>query len=96
VFCPLQRRGRLAREALVGTANLAGLGSSLHPVPTPAPPPDGPTRLPKGLEIRRPLRRSRLSLESLDGFGEQRDLIELRGARDQDQLVAATLLEGAT
>src|SRR4029450_8150534 len=31
---------------------------------------------------------------SFDGLGEQRDLIELRGTRDHDQLVAAALLEG--
>src|SRR5688572_26639447 len=92
--CRLQRRGQLASEPLVGTAKLAGLGSSLNARLYPAPSPAGPSWLRKAPEIRRSLRRSRLSLESLDGLGEQRDLIELRGTRDQDQLVAAALFEG--
>src|SRR5215218_4986766 len=92
--CPLQRRGQLASEALVGTAKLAGLGSSLHAVPTPAPPPGRSDR--SCARVRRSDTRCRscLSLESLDGFGEQRDLIELRGTRNHDQLVTAALLEG--
>jgi hypothetical protein len=34
-FCRLQRRGQLASDALVGTAKLAGLGSSVHARPYP-------------------------------------------------------------
>src|SRR5829696_789250 len=90
--CPLQRRGQLASEALLGTAKLAGLGSSLHAVPTRLLRPAGPTAPAQGSGDPTPA--APPSLESLDGFGEQRDLIELRGTRDQDQLVAAALLEG--
>src|SRR5215211_6493423 len=77
-----------ARRSLPGSAHPSTRG----PTPLLA----RPVRplLRKGPEIRRPLRRSRRSLGLLDGLGEQRDLIELRGARDQDQLVAAALFEG--
>src|SRR5829696_9783786 len=75
-----------ARRSLPGSACPSTRG------PTPLLRPAGPIRAAQGSGDPTPA--APPSLESLDGFGEQRDLIELRGTRDQDQLVAAALLEG--